>query len=407
MNKIIKINRPPLRRPIYVMLIGVILALNGCIGDRGPETYYQVENSSQFEENLQIAVKEQKLFPLDSLTGFSHYSMKVHSTDSGEILSFINSLNNTIYFYDIDDPKFLEKRQFESEGPNGVGLLQLASHEVISNDSILIFNIWEGTIFLVNEVSEVVWKSKLVDYEKEYVTPNPEPTSLHPMLFADNNVMITTSLNRYVENYSERNTIVKVNIKTNTIGYIFPFSESYNLGHWGDIFKYKPSFVLMEHGEKILVSLPIDSFVYECDLDGNILNKHYVGSKFFNSLSPMNRETSFGVGKKSDKFYREQERYSFSQSDYVGLFYDNVYYYRLAHLRSKAKIEKDDYVPDISVIIFDSSFKKLGEKRFDGKIYDPSTFLTTSEGFLLARKDVYKNNEDYLPFDLFTISIKE
>ncbi|MGW8124066.1 DUF4221 family protein [Roseivirga echinicomitans] len=102
----------------------------------------------------------------------------------------------------------------------------------------------------------------------------------------------------------------------------------------------------------------------------------------------------------------EQNEYSLSTSDYNRIIYDSYrnVYYRIAYLRpSIDMLRLGQRTIDFSISILDENFIKIGERKFDGKIYRSSMILVGSLGLNIARIDLYNDDQDLLSYDIFKL----
>jgi hypothetical protein len=128
-----------------------------------------------------------------------------------------------------------------------------------------------------------------------------------------------------------------------------------------------------------------------------------MGSKYFNEIPPLNLDMKYYEKKR----YVEEGDYSLSTSDFAGLLIDSFkqYVIRIAYIRpSLFQVQEGNKIPDFSIIISDNELNRLGEFKFDEKIYDCVNIFITEEGINVFRKDLYKEDENYLFFETFKYS---
>jgi len=218
-------------------------------------------------------------------------------------------------------------------------------------------------------------------------------------------LFIPCSINNYLTDYSNQKSVIRYNLKTKQIDYLVNLPDNYNQGYWGATFKYKVAFDI--YGNDIISSFPIDNFIYRYDSAGNYLNKYYVGSKFIKEVEPFKEDIDYGVETDHSVPNQQQRDYSWSKSDYTTVMYDEFrdLFYRIAYIRpSQAELEAGRSITNFSVIILTSNFEKVGEQYFDGLKYRPDMILVSKQGLLLARSDLYQENEELLSFSVFNIA---
>ncbi|MEC7755608.1 MAG: hypothetical protein VYB44_16370 [Bacteroidota bacterium] len=367
------------------------------------------ENHTKFERSAMLSSCGFITFPLDKETGFRHRSMSIDSFDGNDYLSFINTLNNSIYIYEINAPNNLKKIELSKQGPDGVGGLSIASHKLLSSDSIMLFNAMSANLFILDSKGQVIFKESLLDYKTIKREPNPEPSTLSPIIFKNNTVFMSGSFDSYLTDYSSSMTTISYNLETKELDFIIPLSEIYNSGYWGEQFKYNPSLTYSQKLDKLLVNYPIDPKISIVDFDGNKTDDFYEVNSLINEIKPLREDIEYGLEKDHSIRDPEQYEYSLTNSDFRTIISDNYndLFYRIAYIRpSTEEFKLGQKMTNSAISIINSDFKKIGEKFFDSSKYDPSSILVCKEGILIARSDLYKTDEDNLTFELFKIIYK-
>jgi len=307
--------------------------------------------------------------------------------------------------YNLETGKLENKVKLEKEGPNGVGHLTIFDHAFLNSDSLLLYNTWDANLYILDNQGILLSKSEIVDFSKNKNLVSPDPATLKPIRKVGDYLFIPCSINQYLTEYSNQKSVIRYNLKTKESDYIINLPDNYNQGYWGDLFKYKIAFDF--YGTDIISSFPIDNFIYRYDSGGNYLNKYYVGSKFITEFVPFKEDINYGVEKDHSVPNQQQGDYSWTNSDYTALMYDEFrdLFYRIAYIRpSQAELEAGRSITNFSVIILSSNFEKVGEQYFDGLKYRPDMILVSKQGLLLARSDLYKENEELLSFSVFNIA---
>lgn len=389
-----------------ILVCFLLITLTSGCREEFVEIHFEKENSTDFNEQFFLVEKGRFEIDLDNKTGFAHRSMQINSTSNGEYFSFINEKTNTIYIHEVETSKLAYKVKLEHQGPNSVGNLQVASHTIINLDSIVVYNINTGGLYLTNTKSEIYWKENLLDYSGDSFGVNPEPAIFSPIVKINDDLFIACSIGRYLTDYSKTYSVLKFNLRSRNREYLYALPQVYNSGYWGTVFKYMPSFDFNPITRHIVLNYPIDPELHVMSLDGKEINRHYESSKYIESMKPLRTNISYGIKKDHGVLDTEQTEYSFSTSDFLRIIYDpyrNVYY-RIAYIRpSIESLRTGNRNIDFSISILDANFIKKGERKFNGQIYKSSMVLLSSEGLNIARKDLYDSNEDLLSYTIFKL----
>lgn len=349
-------------------------------------------------------------FKLDDKTGFFHNSIMFSEDGNHEFFSFLNHINNSIYYYDVGSPSDINKIKLDIEGENGVGHLEtISAHFFKDQNNIYIYNIAVGKLFLVNSKGNILNKYDIIDYKASTDNPFPEITALQPMEIIADDIYFPCGLNSRKMKYSNSNTVLKFNIKTLKKEYILPFSNKYDNAFYGSTFKYLPSITF--NSKKIFVSFPIEHNVFGYDI-GNLKNKvefnassEYVERK----IKPFNNDVKYGLSK--NRNFKKEDIFSLTTPDYQSIKYDkyrNVFY-RIVHVRrTKEEVRLNNllFSPNISIILLDSNYVKIGEVLLDGGKYHHVMIDVCKEGLAIARRDYYKKNENELVFEILKLEKK-
>ncbi|HET8861101.1 DUF4221 family protein [Marivirga sp.] len=385
-------------------LIIILIILASCDSKKKTEIYFQEANGIEFNDSLSLEETAIISLNLDNETSFHHKSMKSLEIDNTSYLSFINAYNQHFYLYNLETGELEKKLKLDREGPNGVGHLTIFDHAYLS-DSLLLYNTWDANLYILDYQGNLLSKNEILDFSKNSNSVSPEPATMKPIRKVGDYVFIPCSINQYLTDYSNQNSVIRYNLKTQETDYMINLPDNYNQGYWGATFKYKISFDM--YGSDLISSFPIDNFIYRYNSAGKYLNKYYVGSKFIKEFEPFKEDINYGVEKDHSVPNQQQGDYSWSNSDYNAVIYDEFrdLFYRVAYIRpKKAELEAGRSITNFSIMILTSNFEKVGEQYFDGLKYHPTMILVSKQGLLMARSDLYKENEELLSFSVFNIA---
>lgn len=353
-------------------------------------------NSFELKEtNLDIR------FPLDENTGLILQSLQLFkSGDSIKWLTFLNSYNNSIYYYDFNKKELLKKIEFPKFGPLGVGnvngfyLHSLDSLFLVSRDNYQITMVinpldslrTQTSIDLTNGVEELSTAKPLgytgnriilID-NKLYVlgVPDFDPASSSFMDHAKNLHIIDLidfsllSKSIYSEEYSN---IWPIHYLVGYSAHLEQKNEMiFSLPAANEIIRYKPN------GESLLVDAK---------------------SKYVEKINAM--KTREYTGQSRDQHY-------YRNASYHLIHYDNFrdLFYRFVELPNEKAIEEDhpsmaSKIP--SIVLLNSKFEKVGETRLEAQHFFSDMSFVDEDGLYLSQPllDNGLLNEEVLRFVLF------
>lgn len=159
-------------------------------------------------------------FTLDESTGFNHYSINLFSSNSIDYFSLINATDNSVIIYRLDSTRIFKKILLNHEGPDGVGKLDFVHHFLTSLDSIYIYNINLGKLYLVSSKGKVMDMYEVVDFENVKLSSAfPQPSNWAPIVKIGNMLYIPCGIHSRLNDYSNYKTILAYNLKTRTSVY--------------------------------------------------------------------------------------------------------------------------------------------------------------------------------------------
>ncbi|MFZ2906532.1 MAG: DUF4221 family protein [Cyclobacteriaceae bacterium] len=374
------------------------------------ENRIENDHHSSSKSDVKYHLKESGAvtFDLDEKSTFKSGSVNYALIDSIEYYSFLNSVDNSINIFKLTSQAIFKKTKFEVEGPNGVGRLDIVQHLLVSLDSLLIYNINMGTLFLVDLDGKVKDKFTVFDFKNDSGNAFPEPSNSAPLIKLGNKIFISCTLHARLNDYKNYKNVLCYDISTRTASYVTPLPEIYSQAFWGAGFKYIPC--LSSNGTEIVISYPIVSSIYKADLAGNIKSKSEVTSSFVDKMQPMKEDIRFGTQNDINQYNEEQKIYSFSNSDFSTIKYDpyNKLYFRKTYIRPPVdSVKMGNRIPDFSISVLTEDLDKLVEMRFDSEIYDLSMHFIGRDGYYIARRDLYNINDEQIVFTRFNTAISK
>lgn len=310
---------------------------------------------------------------------------------------------NRIEFYNWDTGILSHKIDLMKVGPDGIGSLR--GFEILSQDSILIFNAMadRGRFFLINSNGKILKKYDISSTNSNYpLVPMPPSSVMNNSPNIKNNIATFPSLVMYQLDKSEEITnwklLAQIDLITDTIHVLnlyYPLLTNRNQE------TVNPDYSSIYANRKWIFSFTSsdDIFIVE---DLNKIIKKTAKSNYIKS--------DFISNSVADNWNFEK---IISSPLYKSIYYDSVnnVYYRFAKLGDEFNPRKDffsqnRYPQNTSVIILNSGFDIIGETKLPIDRYVMNMSFMTPEGLYISKSNVYSNDfcEDTMNFELFTIN---
>jgi hypothetical protein len=383
----------------------LLIILISCEKKQLSENEYQENNSVNYNNKIELEVGKQLKLEIDPSMRYMTNSISTFLNDGEEIISYLGSDSQTIVTFNSESGKLLNKILIENEGPNGVGNIGYASaHYHHSPDSIFLYNRQTSPLYLINSRGEIIQKYKVTDYSGATNFPVPNSSTMSPIHFWKNNLLLSCGIQNYEEDFTGYPSLLKLDLKNGQIDYLSTLPKIYAEAFWGAYFKYDPSITLNLDTEEVIISYPIDHNVYVVNLINGKQEKHFIGSEYFQEIAPYQVDPTFFTTRNPNERDEKENIHAFSTSEYRGIIYDHWrnLFYRVALIRpSIERVLAGDKKFSFSIVVFDKDFQKIGETSFTTDTYDPSSIFLTRDGLAIFRKYLYAQNEDILVFDVF------
>lgn len=364
-----------------------------------------VNSESRTDLPYMLKLKTKKIFHLDSLTAPVSRSIQIYKDSEQEItyFCFLNQLDNSIYFYNYHSTDFLFKVKFPKEGVNSIK--NMDSFYIHNFDTILVHEYYGRSVHLVNKNADKIESYSLIS-EQFPASVNPSSTA-SPIIFKDGKIYLSSPGNSKPNQVTKDkesllNPVLELTLSSKKIIGKFQYPESYLKGAFGMIF-HDFYVTYFPDSRKFIYSFPIDDYLYETDFEGKVA-KHLARSIFqYKDTEPMlDKETS------SKPSYQEKRKYYLTSFSYKGVFADlaNGYIFRIAELPvSETEFSLNDPVKSttkkLSILIFDNTFRKIGEIKMPDYEYNPEMITVSPDGLCIARNN--KEDEDILILDVFEV----
>lgn len=398
----------------YLIVFACLLAyLSGC------QNNTKTSNSEEdfvWTDSCTLEPAALKRFPLDSTAG-GHIYVSYFNHQNRQYLNLFNIGNRTLYIYNWTTGDLKTKLVFQREGPNGVG--DVYGAYMASEDSIFLLAPDQFLVSLVNGKGDLVRQYYLYPkgveasgkgmpmstkeiYVGRPIVDNYNPISKHGdyLYMGADPRMLSTDPDLFVRS----RVLARLNLADGTLDYSMPYPELYRLPnkHYPLGGFSEPSFVISSKG--IVFNFSADFHLY-CQPWGKgdeAIKKYYAPSTHFTSI-PSSPKPFEDMSEKALEFQANTARFE-------RLLYNpwQNLYYRMAWLPDKkepfsAANPKAKFMIDLSLIILDQDFRKIGEHMLPRNV-NSTHFIQTPEG--LYGVDGNNKDEDWLVLQQFKLKSK-
>ena len=353
----------------------------------------------KFGNNCVIENVKTKEYALDSVSLNIINYMQIVNMDSLMLLTFQNTIDNSLYIYNYESTDLLQKIKFDSSIPKILG------YNYINNDSIFIYSYNRHKLYLSNKDSEIA-SERIVYYPptsvEDIIYPSPYLMTVAPLSFFKNKIVTVGFVSGETEFETDYNrpVIVQLDLENGNLQHMLNYPNQYTSYNWGGGFAYRMPYYNIVNNN-MYVSFSAHHYLFKINLLTNEKTEHYAGSRHINEIGSFPHEKTKPISSED-----EWEWYMNTPS-YEGIFYDRYQdlYYRVARLpvQKYNKDEKYNNKP-IIVIVLDTNLNYLGEIELPTDIMLNSfNSFVSEDGFNIQ---AYTNNEDMLTFYQYKIKIQ-
>jgi hypothetical protein len=339
-----------------------------------------------------------KYFHLDeNTTQVSNY-MQLFTINDTLIFSLFNPAMYDVLIYDINTGDCIDKIHLFKEGPNAV-TNGIQGYYIINKDSIYLYDYWLKNITLINKKGEILEKIELVDkfetFENNNIISNsPFPLSDLPIHIINNNMILQgmDGMNSHNLKNPQYSVTAIYNLSTDRIYFRNFYPDIYGKNNlpekWG-AFSYRVVPYDINSEYEMVLSYPADDSISVYNMFTDETKRYYAGSSGKYKISPMNKNATRAV----------QQVHYLEHAQYAGIFYDkyNKLYYRLIlkPLKEYNLNDNSSLLKELSVIILDDLFNKVGEYDLIEKTDKYRACFVTSEGLYI---NILSEDDDFLKF---------
>jgi hypothetical protein len=379
-----------LRRNLFLMLCIIVMSCDS-----------NIKESEILVDMMTLEVTSQTKIVLDSLTGFSSPTFQVINSSNGETnLALYNPLVNRIQVYDLQSGLTEYYVDIERDGPNSVGESP-SSFYVINKDSILVFDSWSKRVSLINLSGTLLDKYDLVPNGINDGFAVPQASTQMPMLVIGNSLYMAGLLLPWSDLELNQNQFLRYNLTTKELNYIVKRPNLYNEHNWGSRVMLGLNYSYNSLKNEFIFSFNNYDSLIITDINGDNRTSYYTPSKYFDKIVPYENKFSY---KWDDK---KQEEYNFQNPRFWSVIHDpfnNVSYRFALRPNSREKFLAGTRNMQVSIIILNSKYERIGEVEIDRSIYDTSMCFVTEKGLHIASKKKFQDNGgEVLVFDIFNL----
>lgn len=386
----------------FLKLISLVSLLN-CVCCSQREEY---KNDSEYSVTLEEI--DSLVIPLDSVSPPKPSFVQVLEEEN--LLTFFNAFNRSIYWFDLDENKYLERTVIYAEGEHQVG--RPVGYHIINRDSIAIFDMIKNDLVFVNDKGIKLRTISLVNNlpinDSNWLLSYPQffPRTITPFIRIDDKLIFSGSFMWAIpDNILDAfKFTASFDLSTHELTYrhTYPKNIYGSKFNWDDPY-YTTVYYDWNPDQKVMVySFPISNSLFTASLEKEGLSEvvdSEFGTKVVKPISMKNPT-------------REIMLSHLIESDiYAGIKYDKhrkVYYRVLMNAEMSTTVAKDLSLKPVSIIIYDSEFKVLGKKELGLlKNWNIDNIIVTKDGLLIEYTDMLSSNEDYMVFKLFKLTSDE
>lgn len=351
--------------------------------------------------SIDLLVTDDLIFALDDSTVQSFEYMQFFQRNDSSILAFTNEYDNSIVFYDYSTKKYINRIHFDKEGNNGVGTV--LSFYYLNSDSIYLYNVLMGTLFLTNSRGMVKERHKL----KMSLNLTPDSLFIAPLLFPQTNSPLTKLGDELLisgffpnefegENAVNRPVMTYFDCKNQTIRHSDSYPAIYHKGNWGGGFSYRNPFFTISPQNEIVLSFAADSQVRVHSIKTEDYREFYAGVGGEHKITPAEKDIRMELFT-----YEKQRRHYIQNLSYGAIHYDRYrdVYYRLAFLPDpEIDVQDEALRKPMEIIVLNNRFEVIGKSRIEDDLYWVNQCFVSPDGFHIQVKS---DDDDILCFKTF------
>lgn len=235
------------------------------------------------------------------------------------------------------------------------GLKNYSGFICASNGEFYLYDYKTKTIFEVTPDGSVSNACQIPENVVKVVSP--EPIDGSRMIVEDGIAILSGIPLSDKQRFLEEDPIsVSIDTRTGKIKTGAYFSDEYRNAFFGGLY-FNTVYQCKGDNKKIVYSFPASNYIYRYDMDLNMVDSLYMGSRYTKEIKPCN---SSPIGILSDKDKRLN--YYIGENSYSVIAFDEIngLYYRIAN-HPRILERKDNYRMPFSIIVMDKNGNLLAE----------------------------------------------
>jgi hypothetical protein len=363
---------------------------------------------SQDINEWQLGITDKKIvLAIDSLT-INHTKALQLYTDSAnqEYLCYANvhKSKNQLLIFDLQKQTLSKRIDLATEGPHGVG--SMSNFYLKDWATLYVTSYSTQFVGVVDEVGQLKHKINYsLTTQQEAVFPSI--TDYHnPILFEKDKILLPILPDgnwTYMSqaDLDKKRICVQIDSKTKEVRYLpLTFPKDY----WVEG-KKDPIFSRVKAADNYVYSFLGDNHLYVTK-DHKKTEKYFAGSAFFQKVAPH---------PKNMNQVEDYIRFMSQNAYYDYLMYDayREVFYRFVSLGAELKPNDNieqiaAYPPQVSIIIIDKNFKKIGETKLPPSRFLVSNAFVSKDGLYISENHPAnpQSQDNYLIFNLLTLERK-
>lgn len=354
------------------------------------------DNKTLHDAICYLQLKDSIEFKLDSITTPYTSFLQYYNSENIEVLSFLNSYDNSIYLYDYNTTHFIKKISFSDFG------VKDHIQGYYMNKDIYAYSYTSGYLYILDTNKAVKQKFQMYKEPRssEGITyPYPYLSTVTPMIILDSMVYSIgyRSGESRLDNDYNRPVFIELNLKNGKVANHINYPTIYKKYDWGGTMCYRLPYFTINDKDEFVISFPADHNL----ITGNLSNCDNIRSIVHPSnnieIKPYNKFKRFIYRSASDVWDWYMTNYS-----YEGIVYDKykLLYYRIMRepLLLYETGDKGNFKP-ISIIVMDANMKYKGTYKLPNDLkFRPYNIFVSPKGLNIQ---VLSNNEDVLKFYIY------
>lgn len=354
------------------------------------------DGKSYVDEGIFEIVGESSI-KLDSMTGFFSYDIQYFSFEGRDVVATLNHFINRIQLYDFTTGRQVINFDYDLIGPEGVGE-QPRAFFVHNRDSIFVFDSWIGRVTLINSYGKSIDRYNLAPNGMNDGFAVPQASTQRHMKFIGGKLYLAGLLLPWEGLELNENQFIEYDIRTKEVKYLVPRPDIYNQANWGNSVMFHLNYDYNSVLDEFIFSFNNYDHVVVANRENETIKSYPTPSNYFDTIVPYDDEFSYEWDQ------NKLDEYNFLSPRYWGVVYDqyNKVTYRFAlRPNSKEKYREGVRNMQVSLIILDENYQKIGEFEVDREVYDSRMYFVSNEGLHIANKKKFSENEDSIIFDIF------